>query len=72
MTTALERLVMAQIPLNVSVLSVTQNTGPNPATALALVGLGLILGVLIMAALSNGSGSSGGFGYWRAGHARHC
>jgi hypothetical protein len=58
MRKALERLVMAQIPLNVSVLSVTQNTGPDPATALALVVL-VILGVLIMAALSNGSGSSG-------------
>lgn len=59
MTTALQRLVMAQIPVNVSVVSVTQNTGPDPATALALVGLGLILGVLIMAALSNGGGSRG-------------
>lgn len=59
MTTALQRLVMAQIPVNVSVVSVTQNTGPDPATALALVGLGLILGVLIMAALSNGGGSGG-------------
>jgi hypothetical protein len=49
---------MAQIPLNVSVLSVTQNTGPDPATALAPFVLGFILGVLIMAALSNGSGSS--------------
>ena len=57
MTTALQRLVMAQIPVNVSVVSVTQNTGPDPATTLALVGLGLILGVLIMAALSNGGGS---------------
>ncbi len=58
MRKALERLVMAQIPLNVSVLSVTQNTGPDPATALGLVVL-VILGVLIMAALSNGSESSG-------------
>lgn len=59
MTAALQRLVMAQIPVNVSVVSVTQTTEPDPATALALIGLGLILGVLIMAALSNGGGGGG-------------
>lgn len=57
MTAVLQRLVLSQIQTRVSVVSITQNTGPDLATAFALVGLGLILGILIMAALSNGNGA---------------
>lgn len=57
MTSVLQRLVLTQIPTNVSVVSITQSTEPDVATAFALVGVGLILGILIMAALSSGNGS---------------
>ena len=59
MTARLQPLVLDQLSLNLSVVSVTQSSGPDAATAFMLVGLGLILGVLIMAALtSNGGGSA--------------
>lgn len=59
MTAKLQPLVLQQVPVNVSFVSVSQNPQPDIASALVLVGLGLILGVIIMAALSsNGSGSA--------------
>ncbi len=57
MTAKLQPLVLQQVPVNVSFVSVSQNSQPDIASALALVGLGLILGVIIMAALSSNGGS---------------
>lgn len=58
MTAKLQPLVLAQIPVNVSVVSITQSSRPDATTAFMLIGLGLILGLLIMAAISsNGEGA---------------
>lgn len=57
MTAKLQPMVLDQLMVRVSVLSVSQSSGPDAATAFMLVGLGLILGVLIMAAISGGESS---------------
>jgi hypothetical protein len=56
MTQRLQPMVLSQLGLNVNVVSVS-TTSIDPATAFMLVGLGLIVGVLIAAALSEGGGS---------------
>lgn len=58
MTAMLQPLVIQQVPVNVSFVSINQNTQPDLVSALALVGLGVILGVIIMAALSSNGGGS--------------
>lgn len=57
MTAALQPLVLKQIPVNVSMVTVNQTSIDFP-TALLLVGLGLLLGALIYASLSSGGGQS--------------
>jgi len=58
MTASLQPLVLEQVSVNVSVVSVTRTGGRDVSTDLVLVGLGLVLGVLIMAALSSGGSGS--------------
>ena len=56
-TARLQPMVMKQLSVNVNVLSISQPAKIDPATAFMLVGLGVLVGVLIAAALSEGGGA---------------
>lgn len=60
MTASLQPLVFKQLTaMNVSVISVNQTTSLDPAMALLLIGLGLMVGILLFAAVSSqGNGSA--------------
>ncbi len=57
MTASLQPMVLNQLSVNLNVTSISQSTKIDPSTAFMLVGLGVLVGVLIAATLSEGSGA---------------
>ena len=57
MTASLQPMVLRQLSVNLNVVSISQPVKLDAGTAFMLLGIGLIVGILIAAALSEGGGA---------------